>query len=113
MQWKSSHAAHLSAHVSGGDTDVQSIGINTEGEIELNLQSHTNALNRRLIKHTTVPTLHHTTISAPACNVQPPCNVRRFQTDAHTLHAVPRTHMIAVPVELSSNKSRGVSTLQK
>ena len=30
VQWESSYAAHLFAHVSGGDTDVQSIRINTE-----------------------------------------------------------------------------------
>lgn len=40
VQWASSHAAHLSAHVSGGDTDVQSTGINTDCKIELNLHTH-------------------------------------------------------------------------
>lgn len=30
MQWEPSHAARLSAHVSGGHTDVQGFGINPE-----------------------------------------------------------------------------------
>lgn len=105
VQWESSHAAHLSAHVSGGDTDVQSIGINTEWGIELNLHTHSHKCcqpwtDQTHNGHHIIATVHHTIVSAPASDSQPPHNVKS--------HTACGSLMTAAPVELSSRKCRGV-----